>query len=60
MEEVVPERKPQALELAALRESVPNTVKNKITEIKTVKEAWHIMDIHYGDKREVRAKLKPR
>ena len=38
LEEVVPERKPQALELAALRESVPNSVRIKITEVKTMKE----------------------
>ena len=58
MKEVVPERKPQALELAALRESIPATVKNKITEVETLKEAWNIMDLHFGDKREVHAKLK--
>ena len=51
LEDVVPERKLQALELAALRESIPNVVRNNITEVNTVKEAWNLMDIHYSDRR---------
>ena len=53
LKEVVPERKPEALELAALRESIPATIRSKITEVDTIKEAWNMMDLHFGDKREV-------
>ena len=56
--EVVPERRPEAIELAALREAVNVTVRNKITEVKTLSEAWKIMDLNFGDMGEVRAKVK--
>ena len=37
--EVVPERKPPALKLAALREAVPALAKAKITDVTTMGEA---------------------
>merc|ERR1712055_523541 len=57
-EEVVPERKPVALELAALREAVPVIAKAKITDVSTLSEAWKVLDMEYGDVQEIRAKLK--
>ena len=57
-EEVVPERKPVALELAALREAVPAIAKGKIVEISTVTEAWKLLDLEYGDVQDIHAKLK--
>ena len=56
--EVVPERKPAALELAALRESIPALAKAKIAAITTTDEAWKLLDLDYGNLEEVRAKLK--
>ena len=29
-----------------------------ITEVTTMREAWTLLDLHYGDLQEVRAKLK--
>merc|ERR1712030_293438 len=57
-DEVVPERKPVVLELAALREAVPVIAKAKITDVSTVTEAWKVLDMEYGDVQEIRAKLK--
>merc|ERR1712030_92491 len=57
-DEVVPERKPVALELAALREAVPVIAKAKITDVSIVMEAWKVLDMEYGDIQEIRAKLK--
>ena len=56
--EVVPERRPPALELAALRESIPAPAKAKIITVTTMAEAWKLLDLDYGDIEEVRAKLK--
>ena len=56
--EVVPERKPAALELAALRESVPALARAKIIASTTMAEAWKLLDLDYGNIQEVRAKLK--
>ena len=56
--EVVPERKPPALELAALRESVPAIAKAKIADASTMNKAWKLLDLDYGNLQEVRAKLK--
>ena len=55
---VVPERKPPALELAALREVVPALAKAKIADVTTMSEAWKLLDLDYGDLQEVCAKLK--
>ena len=38
--EVVPERKPAALDLAALRESIPAVAKAKITDVYMMEEVW--------------------
>merc|ERR1711942_336975 len=57
-DEVVPERKPVTLELAALREAVPAITKAKITDVSTLSEAWKVLDMEYGDIEEIRAKLK--
>ena len=51
--EVVPERKPPALELAALRDAVPALAKAKITDISTMSDAWKILDMDYGNLQEV-------
>ena len=56
--EVVPERRPPALELATLRESLPTPAKAKIIAVTTMAEAWKLLDLDYGDIEEVRAKLK--
>merc|ERR1712055_1166611 len=57
-EEVLPERKPISLELAAIREAVPVLAKAKLSDISTVTEAWKILYLEYGDIHEIRAKLK--
>ena len=57
-DEVTPERRPEPIELAALREALGATIQNKITEVKTLAKAWKILDIHFGDQEEVWAKLK--
>ena len=56
--EVVPERRPPALELAALRESIPALAKAKIVAATSMTEAWKLLDLDYGNMQEVRAKLK--
>ena len=55
---VVPERKPPALELATLRESVPALAKAKIADASTMNKAWKLLDLDYGNLQEVCAKLK--
>ena len=57
-EEVVPERKPVTLELAALREAVPVIAKGKLIDISNLTDAWKLLDLVYGDAQEIRAKLK--
>merc|ERR1711867_86933 len=57
-DEVVPERKPVALELAALREAIPVIAKAKITDVSTLSKTWKVLDMEYGDLQEIRAKLK--
>lgn len=52
------ERKPVALELAALRESIPGIAKAKITYFSTLSKAWKVLDMEYGDVQEICAKLK--
>ena len=56
--EVFPERKPEQLELAALKESESTLVKNKLSDCITLQEAWNIQDHNIGDLEEIRAKLK--
>ena len=56
--EVVPKRRPPALELAALRESIPALAKAKIVAATSMAEAWKMLDLDYGNLQEVRAKLK--
>ena len=56
--EVVPERKPPAIELVALRESIPVSAKAKIADVTTMGEAWKLLDLEFGDVHELRAKLK--
>ena len=56
--EVIPEQKPAALELAALRESVPTLAKAMIIATTTMSEAWKLLDLDYSNLQEVRAKLK--
>ena len=45
--EVVPERKPVALELVALRYFIPALAKAKIAEVTTMVEAWKLLDLEY-------------
>ena len=56
--EVVPERRPPAVEVAALRESVPVIAKAKIIAATSMAEAWKLLDLDYGKIQEIRAKLK--
>ena len=56
--EVVPEQRPPALELAALRESVPTIAKAKIIASTSMGKAWKLQDLDQGNLQEVRAKLK--
>ena len=56
--EVVPERRLPALELAALRESVPAITKAKIIAATSMAEAWKLLNLNYKNLQEVRAKLK--
>ena len=53
--EVVPERKPQAIELVALRDSIPASAKAKIADVTTMDEAWRLLDLEFGDVQEIRA-----
>ena len=43
--EVVPERKPPAIELVALRESIPASAKAKIADVTTMGEAWKLLEL---------------
>merc|ERR1711867_210455 len=54
----VPERKPQAIELVAPRDSIPASVKAKIADVTMMDEAWRLLDLEFGDVQELRAKLK--
>ena len=56
--EVVPERKPPAIELVALREAIPVSAKAKIADITTMGKAWKLLDLEFGDVHELRAKHK--
>ena len=56
--EVVPERRPPALELVAPRDSIPVKAKAKIADVATMNEAWKLLDLKYGDLQELRAELK--
>ena len=56
--EVVPERKPPALKLVTLRDSIPATAKAKIADVTTMVKAWKLLDLEYGNLQELRAKLK--
>ena len=47
--EVIPERRPPALELAALRESVSAIAKAKIIACTTMGEAWKLLDLDNGN-----------
>ena len=42
--EIIPERRPHALELAALRESIPALAKAKIIAATSMTEAWKLLD----------------
>ena len=55
---MVPERKPPALKLFALRDSIPVTAKAKIADVTMINKAWKLLDLEYGDLKELRAKLK--
>ena len=55
---MVPERKLPAIELVALRESIPASAKAKIADVTTMGKAWKLLDLEYGDVHELRAKLK--
>merc|ERR1712101_80398 len=55
---VVPERKPQVIEIVALRDSIPASAKAKIADVTTMDEAWRILDLEFGEVQELRAKLK--
>ena len=47
--EGVHERKPPALELAALRESVPAIAKAKRADASTMNKAWKLLGLDYGN-----------
>ena len=55
---VVPEIKPPALKLVALKESVPAITKAKRANLSTMDEAWKLLDLDYRNLQEVQAKLK--
>ena len=57
-EEVVPEWKSIALELAAVREAVPVITKGKLIDISNLTDTWKFLDLEYGDAQEIRTKLK--
>ena len=59
-EEVVPERKPIALELAALREAVSVIAKGKLIDVSNITDVWMLLDLdlEYGDVQKICAKLK--
>ena len=50
--------KPEHLELAALKDSLPMLAKNQLSEVDSLSKAWEILTGLYGDKKEIRAKLK--
>ena len=52
-EEVVPERKPIALELAPLREAVPVIAKGKLIDVSNLTDVWKLIDLEYGDVQEI-------
>ena len=56
--EVVPERRPPGLDLAALRKSVSVIAKAKIIAATSMAKAWKLLDLDYGNLQEIRAKLK--
>ena len=51
-------KKLAAWELAALRESVPVLARANIIATTSMLEAWKLLDLDYGNLKEVRAKLK--
>ena len=57
-EEVSPEQKPEVFKVNALKDQVPLTAKNKLHKIKSLKEAWNILDKLYGQMPIIRSKLK--
>ena len=57
-EEVVPERKPIALELPALSEAVPVITKGKLIYIFNLTNAWKLLDLKYENVQEIHTKLK--
>ena len=57
-EEVGPSNQPEVMELYSLKDAIPAAAKQKLQEVKSRKEAWSILDLHYGQKMEIRAKLK--
>ena len=56
--EVLPERKPIALELVTLRDSIPALAKAKIAEVTTMVKSGKLLDLEYGNLQELQAKLK--
>ena len=57
-EEVSPEQKPEVFKVNALKDQVPLTAKNKLHKIKSLKEAWNILDKLYGQMPVIWSKLK--
>ena len=55
---MIPERRPAALELAALREAIPAVAKAKIVDADSLQDAWKLLNMEYGDIQVIRAKLK--
>ena len=51
--EVVQDRKPPVLELAALRDAVPALAKANITDISTLSDTWKILDMDYRKLQEI-------
>ena len=55
---MIPERRPAALELAALREAIPAVARAKLVDVDSLKDAWKVLDMDYGDIQVIRVKLK--
>ena len=58
--EVVPEKRPPALELAALRESIPALAKAKMIAVTTMAEAWKLLDLIMVTSRKSELNLRRR
>ena len=56
--EITPNCLPQLVELNTLKGVVPLSAKDRLYEVETLQEAWHILDRIYGQHFDLRNKLK--